>query len=50
MTRMIKRAHVVAGALRAAGIKVVMGGPHVTEVPDEPLDVTEDPVMLMPLL
>jgi radical SAM superfamily enzyme YgiQ (UPF0313 family) len=37
MTRMIKRAYVVAEALRNAGIKVVMGGPHVTEVPDEPL-------------
>jgi radical SAM superfamily enzyme YgiQ (UPF0313 family) len=37
MTRMIKRAYVVAAALRSAGIKVVMGGPHVTEVPDEPL-------------
>src|ERR1043165_127673 len=32
MTRMIKRAYVVAEALREAGIKVVMGGPHVTEV------------------
>ena len=37
MTRMIKRAYVVASALREAGITVVMGGPHVTEVPDEPL-------------
>lgn len=37
MTRMIKRAYVVAEAVRNAGIKVVMGGPHVTEVPDEPL-------------
>ncbi|CAN5395775.1 hypothetical protein BH10ACI1_BH10ACI1_10550 [soil metagenome] len=37
MTRMIARAYRVAGALRDAGIKVVMGGPHVTEVPDEPL-------------
>jgi radical SAM superfamily enzyme YgiQ (UPF0313 family) len=37
MTRMIARAYRMADALRAAGIKVVMGGPHVTEVPDEPL-------------
>ena len=37
MTRMIQKAYRVADALRAAGIKVVMGGPHVTEVPDEPL-------------
>jgi radical SAM superfamily enzyme YgiQ (UPF0313 family) len=37
MTRMIARAYRVADALRAAGITVVMGGPHVTEVPDEPL-------------
>jgi radical SAM superfamily enzyme YgiQ (UPF0313 family) len=37
MTRMIARAYKVADALRAAGIKVVMGGAHVTEVPDEAL-------------
>jgi radical SAM superfamily enzyme YgiQ (UPF0313 family) len=37
MTRMISRAYRVADALRAAGIKVVMGGPHVTECPDEAL-------------
>jgi len=37
MTRMIARAYHVADALRAAGIKVVMGGPHVTECPDEAL-------------
>src|SRR5215813_1763377 len=35
MTRMIARAYLVADALREAGIKVVMGGPHVTECPDE---------------
>src|SRR6267378_3936249 len=35
MTRMIAKAYGVADAMRAAGIKVVMGGPHVTEVPDE---------------
>ena len=32
MTRMIAKAYRVADALRAAGIPVVMGGPHVTEV------------------
>ncbi|HEX8491276.1 MAG TPA: radical SAM protein [Pyrinomonadaceae bacterium] len=37
MTRMIAKAYRMADALRAAGIKVVMGGPHVTEVPDEAL-------------
>ena len=33
MTRMIAKAYRVADAIRAAGILVVMGGPHVTEVP-----------------
>jgi radical SAM superfamily enzyme YgiQ (UPF0313 family) len=37
MTRMIAKAYRVADALRAAGFRVVMGGPHVTECPDEPL-------------
>ncbi|MCC6327270.1 MAG: cobalamin-dependent protein [Acidobacteria bacterium] len=37
MTRMVARAYQVADALRDAGIKVVMGGPHVTECPDEAL-------------
>jgi radical SAM superfamily enzyme YgiQ (UPF0313 family) len=37
MTRMAAKAYRVADALRAAGVPVVMGGPHVTEVPDEPL-------------
>ena len=37
MTRMIARAYKVAEAIRAIGVPVVMGGPHVTEVPDEPL-------------
>ena len=37
MTRMIAKAYRVADALRAAGIQVVMGGPHVTECPDEAL-------------
>lgn len=37
MTRMAEKAYRVADAIRAAGIPVVMGGPHVTEVPDEAL-------------
>lgn len=37
MTRMVARAYRFADALRAAGIPVVMGGPHVTECPDEAL-------------
>jgi len=37
MTRMVARAYQVADALRDAGIRVVMGGPHVTECPDEAL-------------
>lgn len=37
MTRMIAKAYRVADALREAGILVVMGGPHVTEIPDEAL-------------
>src|SRR4029077_8021249 len=37
MTRMIQKAYRMADAIRAIGVPVVMGGPHVTEVPDEPL-------------
>jgi radical SAM superfamily enzyme YgiQ (UPF0313 family) len=37
MTRMIAKAYRMADAIRAAGVPVVMGGPHVTEVPDEAL-------------
>src|SRR5437016_11828527 len=37
MTRMAARAYRMADAIRSAGAKVVFGGPHVTEVPDEPL-------------
>src|SRR5437870_68553 len=37
MTRMIAKAYRVADAVRAAGVPVVMGGPHVTEEPDEAL-------------
>ena len=37
MTRMVAKAYRIADAVRAAGVPVVMGGPHVTEVPDEAL-------------
>src|SRR5258708_5695674 len=37
MTRMIAKAYRMADAVRAAGVPVVMGGPHVTEEPDEAL-------------
>lgn len=37
MTRMIAKAYRVADAIREAGVPVVMGGPHVTECPDEAL-------------
>ncbi len=37
MTRMIAKAYRMADAVRATGAKVVMGGPHVTEMADEAL-------------
>src|SRR2546427_6628586 len=37
MTRMIAKAYRVADAVRAVGVPVVMGGPHVTEEADEAL-------------
>src|ERR1700741_878409 len=37
MTRMIAKAYRMADAIRATGIPVVMGGPHVTEEADEAL-------------
>jgi radical SAM superfamily enzyme YgiQ (UPF0313 family) len=38
MTRMAQKAYQMAAAIRkSTSIPVVMGGPHVTEVPDEPL-------------
>lgn len=37
MTRMVARAYRMADAIRAVGIPVVMGGPHVTEAADEAL-------------
>src|ERR1051326_6994621 len=43
MTRMAARAYKMADAIRSAGAKVVFGGPHVTEVPDEPLGRRGEP-------
>src|SRR4030095_3476525 len=37
MTRMVARAYRMADAIRAIGVPVVMGGPHVTEAVDEAL-------------
>jgi len=37
MTRMVAKAYRVADAIRAVGVPVVMGGPHVTEEADEAL-------------
>ena len=37
MTRMIAKAYSMADAIRTTGVPVVMGGPHVTELPDEAL-------------
>lgn len=37
MTRMVARAYHMADAIRAVGVPVVMGGPHVTEAADEAL-------------
>ncbi len=37
MTRMVARAYRMADAIRAEGVPVVMGGPHVTEAVDEAL-------------
>src|SRR6202789_2078888 len=37
MTRMIAKAYRMADAIRATGVAVVMGGPHVTEEADEAL-------------
>ncbi len=40
MTRMVAKAYKMADAIRATGVPVVMGGPHVTEEPDEALGRT----------
>ena len=43
MTRMAARAYRMADAIRSTGAKVVSGGPHVSEVPDEPLGRGDEP-------
>ncbi len=44
MTRMAQKAYQMAAAIRqATAVPIVMGGPHVTEVPDEPLGLTGRP-------
>src|SRR5437667_889573 len=44
MTRMAQKAYRMAAAIRrATDVPIVMGGPHVTEVPDEPLGFTGHP-------
>jgi radical SAM superfamily enzyme YgiQ (UPF0313 family) len=43
MTRAIRKAYHMADAVRTAGIPVVMGGPHVTELPDEALGRAGEP-------
>ena len=43
MTRMAEKAYRVADAIRLTGVPVVMGGPHVTEVPDEALGRDDGP-------
>src|SRR6476660_5961236 len=43
MTRMAARAYRMADAIRSTGAKVVFGGSHVTEVPDEPLGRSTEP-------
>ncbi len=43
MTRMVAKAYRMADAVRAAGIPVVMGGPHVSSLPDEALGRDGEP-------
>jgi radical SAM superfamily enzyme YgiQ (UPF0313 family) len=43
MTRMIARAYRMADAIRGIGVPVVMGGPHVTELPSEALGLDSGP-------
>jgi radical SAM superfamily enzyme YgiQ (UPF0313 family) len=44
MTRMAQKAYRMAAAIRqASSVPIVMGGPHVTELPDEPLGLTGHP-------
>ncbi len=50
MTRMIAKAYRMADAIRADGVPVVMGGPHVTEEADEALGRAADRVTRTPSL
>jgi radical SAM superfamily enzyme YgiQ (UPF0313 family) len=43
MTRMAAKAYRIADAIRTTGAKVVMGGPHVTEVPNEAIGRDGEP-------
>ncbi|HMH05985.1 MAG TPA: cobalamin-dependent protein, partial [Terriglobales bacterium] len=43
MTRMIAKAYRTADSIRAVGVQVVMGGPHVTELADEALGLDGGP-------
>ena len=43
MTRMIAKAYRIADSIRAVGVPVVMGGPHVTELADEALGLDGGP-------
>jgi len=43
MTRMIAKAYRMGDVFRSAGVPVVMGGPHVTELPDETLGLQGGP-------
>ena len=43
MTRAAARAYRMADAIRAAGAQVIMGGPHVTEVPGEAIGRDSEP-------
>ena len=43
MTRMIAKAYRIADSIRAVGVQVVMGGPHVTELADEALGLDGGP-------
>jgi len=43
MTRMIAKAYRIADSIRAVGVPVVMGGPHVTELPEAALGLEGGP-------
>ena len=49
MTRMVARAYRMADAIRATGVPVVVGGPHVTKRPMKLSDAMVAPATPMPL-